>query len=205
MSLGTSLFLIAIGVLIFLSIKLINKHKKWRTVGKVSGIIILFILIISLSIWGWFLYKDRPQVQYSLGSLSLGMSVVEVTLAAGEPTTTSFNGVRRFYYNDNYSNRLKYLVSFSDINEEPEEKVDIICTREYLNDVFGLSVYSSEEQIKKKLGEPSYQSIRSDGFAKIISYEELNVSFEIEKKNVVMVCISTSGKTTYSEEYFLKE
>lgn len=208
MTLGTSLLLVTLLLFSILGIRYITKEKKWRLVVKIVGCLVLLGIVISLVIWAWNSYKERPQPVDTLGSLSLGMSPLEVSLAVGKPDNESvlkeIDGSRRYLYN-NYSGDLEYFVRFSSADEDSSEKVEVICTRDYMHDVFGLSKYSSEEEVKKKLGEPTNQSIRQDGLAKMISYEKWKVAFEVEKKNVVTVCISSSGKVGYLEEYSSNE
>lgn len=208
MTLGTSLFWITILVLVILGIRYTTRQKKWRLVAKIVGGLAILGVILGFAVWAWGSYKDRPQPVDTLGSLSLGMSPLEVTLAAGKPDIESkpdeIDGSRRYLYKD-YSGDVEYFVRFSDVNENSDERVDLICTSNYAHHVFGLSKYSSEKEVTKKLGEPTSQSIRKDGLAKIISYENWKVAFEIEKKSVTEVCVSSSGKVSYREEYGLDE
>ncbi len=41
----------------------------------------------------------------------------------------------------------------------------------------------------------------SDGLSKYISYEQWNVSYEIERGDIEVLCISEDGKMTYTDEY----
>jgi hypothetical protein len=202
MTLGTSLFSITILVFIFLGIKYISKKKKWRLAGRVAGVLLLIIIVIGLSVFGWYRYQDRLRPISSLGSISLGMSPIEVSLALGKPSQETqpdnFGGSRTYTYSD-YSG--EKFIMFSNSENTTVDSVSIICSDNYNDKVFGLGKYSSEKEVLKKLGEPTKQSIRSDGLAKTISYEKWNVSFEIQKGEVGNVCISSSGKVSYKNEY----
>lgn len=209
MTLGTSLTLIATLIFIVLGVRFISKKKKWRLVAKIAGGLFLFGVLIGLGTWSWIWYKERPQPVDTLGSLSLGMTPLEVSLAVGKPDNESAplkeTDESRWYLYNNHYDELEYFVRFSDKTESSTELAEIICTRNYQHDVFGLSKYSSEKEIKKKLGEPTSQSIRLDGLAKMISYEKWKVAFEIEKGDVIAVCISSSGKVGYKKEYGSEE
>lgn len=204
MSLGTSLIWIAVLALLVYGIRLITKKKKWRLVIKVIAVLILLGILIGLGVWGWSVYKDRPQPVDTLGSISLGMTPIDVTLAVGKPTQeilpNELDTSRRYIY-EGYGGDLKYTIKFSGSDETPVDVVQVVCTGDYMNEVFGLGKYDSEKDVIKKLGSPSNQSIRADGLAKMISYEKWNVAFEIQQGDVTKTCISSSGKVTYLKEY----
>lgn len=179
-----------------------NHKKKWRLVGKIAGGLIIFCIVIGLAVWGWHVYKARPIPVNQLGSISLGMTPLEVTLALGEPNNVNANDVsdgnRRYLYME--YGTLEYFIRFSDPNISTEQ-VEAICSSDYSNGVFGLSKYSSENDVIKKLGNPISQSVHKEGLRKMISYPELKVSFEIEKGDVISVCVSEDGTMKYLEEY----
>ncbi len=208
MTLGTSLFLITVLVLLILGAKFITKKKKWLLVGKITGAIVLLCISIGLAGWGWFMYKERPQPVSKLGSISLGMTPLEVTLAIGKPTheilPNEIDTSRRYLY-QNYIGAYEYIIKFSGIDETSSDVVDIVCSEDYSKNIFGLGNYDSEESVIKKLGSPSNESIRLDGLAKTISYEKWNVAFEIEQEDVSRICVTSSGKVSYTKEYGSEE
>lgn len=204
MSLGTSLFLIVLLGLTLYGLVQINKKKKWRLVGKILAVLVLINVIVGLAVWGWYAYKGRPQPISELGGVSLGMTPLEVTLALGKPTTTWLQNEiipsRRYFY-DNYDGSHRYSVKFSPSEETPPDVVQVICSNNPVDEIFGLGKYDSEDEVTKKLGTPSSQSIRVDGLAKMISYKKWNVAFEIRQGVISTVCVTSTGKVTYILEY----
>ncbi len=202
MALGASLFWIALVALLVFGARFVTQKKKWRLVGKIIGGLVVLCIAIGLAIWGWNAYKGRPQPVDALGSISLGMTPVEVTLALGEPNNTNPNDVsdghRRYLYME--YGTLEYFIKFSDAASSSEH-VQAVCSGDYNNGVFGLSKYSSQKDVIKKLGNPISQSIHKDELRKMISYPEWKVSYEIEKGDVVSVCVSENGDMQYLEEY----
>jgi hypothetical protein len=204
MSLGTSLLWLAALVLIALGARQISLKKKWRHAGFVIAALIVVVVLVCVCAWGWTAYQNRPRPQEGLGAIKLGMSPVEVSLALGKPdqeeTPDNFGNTRTYTYND-YSGLEKYSVLFSPLNEKPADVVQIICSEDYTDQIFGLGKYDSEEKVTKKLGAPTSQSVRSDGLVKTISYQQWKVSFEVEKGEVQKVCVSNSGALGYKKEY----
>jgi len=201
MTLGTSLILIVILVLLIQGIKFISRKKKWRLVAWIAGLLFLLAIIITSCVWGWYQYKNRLQPINKLGSVALGMNPVDVTLAIGKPSQEilpdNFDNKRTYIY----TGYTEYYIRFSGSNEKPSDVADVICSDGIYIKVFGLSKYDSEEKVLKKLGAPTSQSIRSDGLVKAISYGKWNVSFEIEKGIISRVCISSDGEIKFINEY----
>src|SRR5680860_1493523 len=132
MTLGTSLIWITVLVLVALGVRFISKKKKWRLVGKITSILIAVGVVISLGVWGWNVYKDRPQPLSKLGSVSLGMTPIEVSLALGKPNNTdaddNSDGYRRYLY-ISYGT-LEYFIRFSNGVSSPE-RVEAVCSSDY--------------------------------------------------------------------------
>lgn len=199
MSVGESFLWVALLVIFVLAVRSVNQKKKWSLVRKVVGGLVILAAIVGSMFWGWNVYKERPRLVTQLGSISLGMTPVEVTLALGKPNNTYISGGhRRYLYTENGD--LEYFVRFSD-DMISAERVEEVCSRDYNDEVFGLSKYSPEDEVIKKLGNPTNQSIHKEGLRKMISYPKWKVSFEIEKRDVISVCISEDGSMKYLEEY----
>ncbi len=200
MTLGAALLWITIILLIIFGIRFVTKNKKWKLVGKITGIIVLIALLISAGVWIWNWNKNRPYQVQTLGDISLGMSPLDITLALGKPNAdndTAADGDRRIVYLD-YVGTLNYFVRFS--RENDEEYAATICTRDYSHKIFGLGKYNTEKEVTKKLGEPTSISVRSDGLAKMISYAPWKVAYEIEKGDVKGVCITKNTEVRFLEE-----
>lgn len=204
MTLGTSLFLIVLLGFAFYGLIQINKKKKWRLVGKILAVLVLINIIVGLAVWGYYEYKERPQPVSELGGVSLGMTPLEVTLALGKPTTTWLQSdivSSRTYFYDSYDGSPRYSIKFSPSEENPPDIVQVICSTNPVDEIFGFSKYDSEDEVTKKLGTPSSQSIRVDGLAKMISYKKWNVAFEIRQSVVSTICVTGTGDVTYTLEY----
>lgn len=200
MSTGGSLILIAIFSAIGFVIYKIHQKQKWKMVGKIIGGLLALGLLIGAGIYGYFWYTNLPYEATQLGKISIDMTPVEVTLQLGKPgfDKTDDLGVRRFIYAD--YGTMDYSVKFEK-DASGVEKLTKACSGDYMNDIFGLGVYDSEDNVIKKLGEPTNTSVRKDGLAKFISYKKWKVAFLIEKGEVKQTCITKSGNVTFLEEY----
>lgn len=200
MSTGGSLILIAVFSAIGFAIYKIHQKQKWKLVGKIIGGIIALGLLIGAGIYTYFWYTNLPYETTQLGKVSIDMTPVEVTLQLGKPSgdNTDDSGVRRFVYVDYGS--LDYFIKFEK-DSTGTERLTTACSGDYMNDIFGLDVYDSEENVTKKLGEPTNTSVNKDGLSKMISYDKWKVAFLIEKGEVKQTCITKSGKVTFIEEY----
>ncbi len=196
MTTGESILTIAIFAGFSFGVYKIHQHKKWKLVLKILGVIILISLLVSAGIYGYWWYKNLPHEASTLGKVSLGMSPVEITLELGKPTNefTDDEEQKRYVYKS-YDDILYHIIF------DENEKVSVVCTDEYYNQIFGLGVYNDEKKVIKKLGEPTNVSINEDGTQKFISYEQYKVSFGIEKGSVNTTCVTNSGKVSFAKEY----
>lgn len=199
MSTGGSIILVAIiGGIGFVVYK-IHQNSKWKLFGKIAGILFAIGLIIGAVSYAYYWYQNLPYVASQLGEISLGMTPVEVTLQLGKPNADSTDdGVRRFVYAQFDS--IDYFVEFQK-DTSGTERATVVCSATYYGNIFGLANYSSEEDVIRKLGNPSVTSVYKDGLAKLISYEKWKVAFKIQKGEVVDVCVAASGRVVFNEEY----
>ena len=197
MSTGESLIIIVILLGLGFGIYKIHQKKKWKLVGKFASVIIGIILLISAGFYINNVYKNRPQEVSSLAGISLGMKKVDVTVKKGKPDLENMNkeGETTLYYKG-YSGIIKNVISLDSKNE-----VYRICSFEYSDEVFGLGVYDSLENIIKKLDEPQGKSINKDGTKMILTYPQYNVAFQIYEGNIDMTCVTTQEKISFFEEY----
>ncbi|MFA5830754.1 MAG: hypothetical protein WC878_02885 [Candidatus Paceibacterota bacterium] len=197
MSTGESIILIASIFAMGFGVYKIHQKKKWKLVGKIVGIIVIIILLITGAIYAYNWYQDRPHEADTLGKISLGMSPVEVTLLLGKPNNEDVDGKnRQRYFYTEYLGDVEYVVSFDETSG-----VQVICSEDYLNDIFGLGVYDNEQKIIDKLGNPTKISINEDGLSKFISYSQYKVAFRIQKGSVSAVCVTGTGEITFVNEY----
>lgn len=203
MTQGESIVWVSILVLGALGVRQINQKKKWGLVVKMMGGLVLLGILVGVGMWTWALYRERPRPMNELGELSLGMSPLDVSLTLGKPSREvppgETDGSRRLFYEG--LGGVDYFVKFSDVDNGSIEQVEIICTNNYLFEIFGLGKYDSEKDVIKKIGPPTTQSIRIDGLAKIISYKEWNVAFEIQKGDIMGVCVTSNGEVSYLLEH----
>ena len=197
MSTGESLILIASLFALGFGIYKIHQKKKWVVVGKIVGVILVIILLVSGMVYAHGWYQNRPHEVDTLGKISFGMSPVEVTLLLGKPSTEDVDGKnrQRYFYN-NYLDRVEYVMSFDGVNG-----VQVVCSENYIYTLLGLGVYDSEQDIINKLGQPTKTSINEDGLIKFISYSQYKLAFGIQKGSVSTICITNTGEITFINEY----
>ena len=135
--------------------------------------------------------------------IKLGAKRVEVTLAKGSPR----NEPRPMTGDDGLVREIMFYYDFFVFVEGDElpDTVTRVCTTENIlysnkDDLFGIRHGESEELVVGKLGNPSSESIDTEGTAKIINYESLNVSFEIELRSITQRCMVQSP-VVFAEEY----
>lgn len=172
-----------------------KKSSIWRRLLKVVLGFILLIVGISVIGFAYQWYKDLPREMDQLGSISLGMKPVDVTLELGKPSDeiTNDEGNKGFIYNG-YSG-IEYFIAFDE-----NDTVRRICSENSYREVMGLGKYDSEEKIVNKLGKPSNTSVNVEGTRKFISFAKYNVSFEVEQGDVRLVCVTTT-EMSYADEY----
>lgn len=201
MSTGASLILIAVFSAIVFVVYKIHQKQKWKLVGEIIGGLFALGLLIGAGIYAYYWYENLPYEATQLGKVSLDMTPVEVTLELGKPDQDFIddNGVKRFLYID-YGSTYDYQIKFEKDNSGTE-RVVVVCSEDYINDIFGLGVYNPESKIINKLGKPTNISVNKDGLLKFISYSKWKVAFVIEKGDVKATCITKTGKVAFNEEY----
>lgn len=167
----------------------------WKLILKILFIIILIPIVISVLVLSYQWYQDLPRKTDQLGTISIGMKTVDVTLKLGKPDdeTTNDAGTLGYTYKD-YSG-INYFIAFDE-----NKSVRRICTQNSYSEIMGLGVYDSKDTIIRKLGQPSSVSISSDGTRELISFSQYQVAFEIEKGSVKLACVSTT-EMKYVDEY----
>lgn len=202
MTIGEGIFWSTIVAVLFASILLLTKHKKWKAFRKVAGGIVALALVSGASIWAYLRYEDRPQEAFELNGVQLGMSEVEITLAKGAPDDVSElepipDGFRKILLYNGYES-FTYVIL-----RGPEQSmiaVDI-CDKGGFGRVQGFGEFSSEESILKKLGRPDFTSVNEQGTAKLLTYSQWNAAYELEKGSVVRVCVTSQPQMKYATEY----
>lgn len=204
------------------------KNNRWESIEEFNYVqrkwsfwaIILYIVIIilgglaALLIPAYENYTIRHQVITELNGLTLGMRPVEVTLAKGEPSNSSekpqqsqdgayFSLNYYFYYPGSYGEESELLLVHFSGEDVKSLIADRICSdsidRFYVKGISYLK-YTKESEIIEKLGQPTGISIYKNGLSKWLSYEPMNVAFELQKDSINQVCISKSN-ISYVEEY----
>lgn len=200
MSTGSSIILVAVMAGMGFVIYKVHQKRKWKLLAKIAGVLFAIGLLVGGGSYAYYWYQNLPYVATQLGEISLGMTPVEVTLQLGKPGTDSTDnlGMRRFMYAEYGS--IDYLVTFEK-DATGMERVTIVCSATYHGNIFGLATYNSEEDVIRRLGDPSVTSVHKDGLAKMISYEKWKVAFNIQQGDVESICIAASGKVSYAEEY----
>lgn len=255
MTLGTGIFASTILVLLAVALWQVTKHRRWRLVGTVLGVLVGLTALIALGVWGWTEYANRPTPQRSLAGIALGMVPVEVKLRKGEPQSVSpFTCGRPLSslpkegrFNDLDATQQALLPTLTPEQEQLKQqlllelkrraeagmpgtrcgppntsearerwffpdmhvvfktsnnglKVSSICRDSGTERLIGVSPGAPESDVLAELGKPTYVSIRNDGLAKVISYRQWNVAFELEKGRVSAMCVA-EGDVRYPDEY----
>lgn len=203
MTIGEGIFWSTIVIVVFVSIVLLSKYGKWKIFFKCFSVLLGLGGVISLGVWAFSKYENRPQKMNSLNGIHLGMSLVDVTLAKGKPDDESDfdptpDGFRKFLLYGNFQDSYTYAIL-----RGPKESMIVtdVCDKGGYGRVLGFSKFSSEQSIVEKLGEPSNISINEKGTEKILSFEQWNAAFEIAKGSVVKVCVTSWPQMRYSKEF----
>lgn len=203
MTIGTGIFLSTILVLIALGVYRISKAGMWRIVGKwVAGAVFLCVLA-AVGLWGWNEYQGRPQAVDSLDGVRLGMSQLDLKLAKGkaeELLDDHGKPANMWLYKPSQNSSTALTVHFTGDNPE-DLRVAIVCEEGGYSKLLGLGRFNSEADVVGKLGTPSSSSIHAGGLNKMISYSAYKVAYHIEKGAVKEVCITSTGKLAFTEEY----
>lgn len=186
--------------------------KVLKVIAKLAALIIVLGIMVGVTIWSWHKYQERPQITTSLFEVSLGATPLEVKLKLGKPdlelqidesleSDPEKWGVAYAYNESSYIKSIKKYLRFLDQNGEQE--LSIICNIDpsYSETLLGVDKGSTEEKLLKRFGEPTHVSIRHDGLAKSLSFEQFKVGYVLEKGVVTSWCVTKSGRLTYNEEY----
>jgi hypothetical protein len=204
MTVGAGIFASTLLLLFALAVYQITIRRKWRVVGKVTAFFVLVAAILGGASWGWYRYSNRPSVATELDGIRLGMGAVDVRLAKGAPSeegeperdTDGELSVAWLYgTGDAYS-----LVIFSG-RDTSDLKVSIVCEAGGYSRVLGFGRFDAEASLLNSLGPPTSQSINKEGLAKMVSYQQWKVAYEIAKGQINQVCVTESGRVTFREEY----
>lgn len=205
MTTGEGIFWATIVGLVVAGIYFATKKKKWRVVGIIIGILVLIGVAISGGVYLYGVYQTRATPQTKLFNIALGASPVEVRLALGEPqyqfVATSSNSVETLSYlyrEYSWSDDIDKFIRFK--KSEGEYKMSFICDYALSEGLFDFYSWVSKEEVIKKLGNPTSESIKADGLRKMLYFKKFNISVEIEKGKINTYCV-TNEPITYVAEY----
>ncbi len=203
MTVGEGLLWSTVVVVVFVSVVLITKHKRWRTFWKGIAVVAVLGGVLAFGIWLYLAYDGRPQVMTSLNGINLEMSEVDVTLAKGEPDQVSEldktpDGYRKFLLYKGSYDSYTYAILRGPLDSM---RVSDICDKGGYGKVLGFGDYTSERDLVEKLGEPSTVSINQDGTEKLVTYPQWNAAFGIAKGSVTKVCVTNRREMRYKSEY----
>jgi len=183
-------------------IKIFNLFKNYKK------FILISFTTITLGLVGIIYYINIPRPVNGYMGIEFGMTPLEVKLKLGKPSIEEFSDNKDptnpqdliYIYSKTYSYSATYIRFF---NDSGEFKAGIICKNspDYGDELVGIENFDNEADIVKKLGLPTHVSIRYDGLAKVISYEDLKVGFELEKDSVTEMCATFRGSLNYNKEY----
>lgn len=153
---------------------------------------ILFALALAgFGIYYWF--DNRPAELNEVDGVRIGMTLDDVTVAKGEPEHKSNPELQEngsVTLDMRYGQTLIYLRGDDESNPTVRRVCDIsLSTYETYN---GVGAYTSEAQVRKRLGEPDRERIHNDKFGKAMTYERLNMIVHIEAGTANAVCIGVN-------------
>ena len=173
---------------------------------EIVGVLVLIGVVVGGGVWGWIVYSRpsyTPYVVDELANVRLGMPPVEVSLARGEPQSKDEPTLGK---NDKWKALWRYqegegwlVVQFSGSTAD-ELTVFAIVKHGGRGRLLTLDRGDSEQDVIKKLGEPTSESIRADGLSKIIFYEQWSAVYEITQGKISALGVSKS-KLSYHNEY----
>jgi hypothetical protein len=208
MTLGDGIFYSAVLLIVFFTIHQLSVRAKWKSVTKISAVVVLAVAVLAGVGWGVYKYTDRPVVAEELDGVRLGMSPVDVKLAKGEPSDAGAaekddEGQFRmgWLFGDLSDDNAKTLMVLFYGKDANNLTADVVCERNGYSQVNGVGRYHAEKDVIARLGNPTDQSIDKQALRKMISFKSLKTAFEITAGSVSEVCISSSGSVTYREEY----
>jgi hypothetical protein len=178
-------------------------------------ICLLFILVIVLVIVGYYYYNNLPRKVTRYEGLELGIAAREVMYRKGMPSGV-YDKEAKVTFDDNTTGTFRWTIYSKDIPKASnvqnykgwffeDEKVGLLdvdfdvpnghivqisCYSETIlgcDMVNKLGINSTEKDIKKRLGEPSKESI--DRTVKTIEYKNFNIIFHLEKEKVSYITI----------------
>lgn len=209
MTLGEGVLISTILLVVFITILLITKHKKWIKTIKV----LLFLCVLGALIFAGALkynkYQNRPFVVQEFQGVKLDSRQVDVTLTKGKPAkiNKSYDAEEkecdvRLAYTNEYSDEM--LIIYLGGEDKNSLKVESVCSFNGYGypKLLGLDKYDNEDKIIEKLGEPEYESINKEGTEKMLNYTEWNVAISVKGGRVSSMCATNSEKGMYfNEEY----
>ena len=182
--------------------------------GFIKALIIIAILIPIIGILAAIAipaYQDkvvRNQVMTELDGISLGMRPVDVTLVKGKASNSSEQPTQTenrshlywYFYNPELEHTL--MLQFSGNDNESLAVYSICSNQPNRLNIKGISFleHTREDEIIRKLGQPTNISIRGNGLSKMLSYLPMKIAFEFTQDKITMVCV-TDTILSYSDEY----
>lgn len=148
---------------------------------------------------------DSPEVVNLLDGISLGMTMLQVTLLKGAPDELSEpkpdpKGLKQVAYfkNESFGNIFTYAILRGPRNSMV---VFDVCTNSPTTDLFGIKMLKDESKVYEILGKPPVVSINRQGTGKLLTYPKYNLAFELIKGKVSELCITSRPEMRYSEEF----
>jgi hypothetical protein len=199
MSLGAGIFGSTILVLIALAVWRISVAHKWRTVGKVFGILFAIGCVTAGALYAYNVYADRPKPLDGIDGMKLGMSPLDVQLLRGVPVSKQDEVIageartRWFYQNE--KGELEYFLLFG------KPGLHIVCRMGRFAGEFGLGYGTTEEDAIGKLGRPTNVSVNKEGLEKALSFSKYRVGLSFKQGQLTDLCVTDTGKLKFAEEY----
>jgi hypothetical protein len=201
MTVGDGIFYSTLLLMFGAAVHQITVRKLWTPVIQVVAA--MAALAVALHVFG--IWRDQqskgPMPPTELMGIRVGMRPVDVSLKLGEPSLKrgSAPGPVRWLYGSTSDGLPHTLIVFGDGDEGAT--VRTICRANGYEELLGIASHDSERRVLEVLGTPSATSVAADGLRQAITYEQYDVTYELEKGNVTTICLNSGAPLRYRDEH----
>lgn len=179
MTLGTGIFLSTLIVSVLALYGMTKERWMWKKIV-VRTVLTLILLIATISggIHGLKLYQNRATPQTEISGIKLSNTKSDIRFIKGAPDIEKDN---IWAYREGIDNEYKLLVTF---HEDTIRAVIYVGDCSYCNEISGLGIGDSYEEVIEKFGDPSNLSVSQDKLERLASFEKYNVFFTFRENQI---------------------
>lgn len=205
MSIGDGIFLSSV-LLSIVGLYAATKDRwNWKRIAKWGlALPLAAVAILSLGIWSYSTYQERPAAMAEFEGLKLTSTPADVRFLKGEPIAK-------------HSTEDQWVYDAHSGSAQPEDAVVLVKFRDgkirhvtyWANErqivnpyLLGFSIGSEYEPIIKRLGQPSHISTSANGLNRILSFEQFKIFYDFEQGKVRAFGIfdPSTGPMKYTKE-----